>query len=120
MPRQPDPNLRAQLVEAAARVLAEQGPAALSTRRIATEVGTSTMAVYTYFGSMADLVRAVVKEGFARLAKHLDQVATTDDPLADLSNLGQAYRQNAIDNPHLYTVMFGAASLGGYRPTGED
>jgi AcrR family transcriptional regulator len=107
--------VRARLVEAAAELLAGEGPAALSTRRLAREVGTSTMAVYTHFGGLPELVRAVVREGFARLGQHLDAVPETDDPLADLAALGEAYRANALANPHLYAVMFGSASLGGYR-----
>ena len=45
MPRSADPEVGAALVEAAARILAEEGPAALTTRRVATEARTSTMAV---------------------------------------------------------------------------
>jgi AcrR family transcriptional regulator len=73
------------------------------------------MSVYTYFGGLPELVRAVVEEGFARLAAHLAEVPHTDDALTDLLALGWAYRANAIDNPELYAVMFGTASLGGYR-----
>lgn len=111
----PAPDIKQRLIEAAAQLLADEGPGGLSTRRLAAEVGTSTMAVYTHFGGLPELVRAVVGEGFARLAAHLTAVPETDDPLADLAALGQAYRANALDNPNLYAVMFGSASLGGYR-----
>jgi AcrR family transcriptional regulator len=113
--RTPDPDVRRRLLEATARLLTEEGPAALSTRRLAAEVGSSTMAVYTHFGGMGELVREVVREGFARLAEHLAAVPHTDDALTDLLELGWAYRANALDNPQLYAVMFGSASLGGYR-----
>lgn len=73
------------------------------------------MAVYTHFGGLPELVRAVVQEGFSRLAAHLGAVSETDDPLADLAALGEAYRANALEHPQLYAVMFGSASLGGYR-----
>jgi len=119
-PRTPEPQVRQRLVEAAARLLADEGPAALSTRRLASEVGASTMAVYTHFGGLPQLVRAVVTEGFSRLAEHMAAVPHTDDPLADLAELGVAYRTNAHDNPQLYAVMFGSASLGGYRLTKEE
>jgi AcrR family transcriptional regulator len=119
-PRTPEPQVRERLVEAAATLLADEGPAALSTRRLANEVGTSTMAVYTHFGGLPQLVRAVVNEGFARLAEHMDAVPQTDDPLTDVYELGVAYRANAHDNPHLYVVMFGSASLGGYRLAKEE
>ena len=111
----PDEVLRDRLLEEAARLLGEEGPSALSTRRLAREVGTSTMAVYTHFGGMPALVRAVVAEGFARLETRVGAVPTTDDELADLRALAAAYLANARENPHLYAVMFGSASLGGYR-----
>jgi AcrR family transcriptional regulator len=119
-PRQADPELRAHLIEAAARLLAEEGPLALSTRRLAAAVGSSTTAVYTYFGGMDDLVRAMVREGFQRLAERLDAVEATDDPVADVAALGVAYRDNALEHRHLYTAMFGGSSLGGFSLTEED
>lgn len=108
MNRSRDP--RAELVEAGARVLAEQGPGALSARSLARAAGTSTMAVYTHFGGMPAVARAIIQEGFARLAAELDTVARTDDPVADSVALSLAYRRAAHRNPHLYRVMFGATA----------
>jgi len=118
--RRADPAMRVRLLEGAARLLAEEGPSALTLRRVATEAGTSTMAVYTHFGSMPDLADAVVAEGFARLAALLAEVPRTDDAITDLAGLGRAYLVNARQNPHLYAVMFGTASLGRYRPQTAD
>ena len=81
-------DVRRRLVEAAADLLSEEGPAALSARRLAREAGTSTMAVYTHFGGMPALVRAVVAEGFARLYDRVAEVEPSDDPLADLIAAG--------------------------------
>ena len=61
------PDVRRRLLDAAAQVLAEEGPSALTARRLTRDVGASTMAVYTHFGSMPALVREVVADGFARL-----------------------------------------------------
>ncbi|HEV8562775.1 MAG TPA: TetR/AcrR family transcriptional regulator [Actinophytocola sp.] len=119
-PRKADPTARATLIEIGARLLHEEGPQTLSTRRIAAEAGSSTMAVYTHFGGMDGLVREIVHEGFARLEKFLTQVRESDDPVADMAVLGRAYRANALANPHLYTVMFGGESLGGFELTDED
>jgi AcrR family transcriptional regulator len=119
-PRPLDPDHRAKLIDIAARLIAEDGPAALSTRRLAAEAGTSTMAVYTHFGSMSALVREIVYEGFARLQRLFDLVEPTGDPVADLSLLGRAYRHNAITNRHVYGVMFGGASLAGFALSEED
>ncbi|MFE7594253.1 TetR/AcrR family transcriptional regulator [Kitasatospora sp. NPDC057512] len=119
-PRRSDPRARPGLVTIAARLLAEEGPQALSTRRIASEVGTSTMALYTHFNGMRGLARAIVHEGFARLQQHFTRVRPSDDPVCDLALLGRAYRCNAQANPHLYAVMFGGSSLAGFSLDEED
>jgi AcrR family transcriptional regulator len=110
-PKPADPSIRTALIEAAARLLATGGPPALTTRALAAEVGTSTMAVYTYFSGMAELRHAVRKEGFDRLARWLDGVPTTADPVADVAAMGVAYISNAITNPHLYRFMFVEAPI---------
>jgi AcrR family transcriptional regulator len=108
------------IIDIAARLLAEEGPQALTTRRIAAEADSSTMVVYTYFGGMSELVREMVHEGFARLYRYLTHVRRTDDPVADMALLGRAYRHNALANRHLYAVMFGGATLGGFSLTEDD
>lgn len=86
-------------------MLAEQGPAGLSLRKLATAVGTSTMAVYTRFGDKDRLLTAMYVEGFARLGERL---AAGSGMTADgLLELGRAYRSFALDNRHLYGLMFG-------------
>ncbi|HEX6354686.1 TetR/AcrR family transcriptional regulator [Actinophytocola sp.] len=120
MPRKADPNVRTTLIDVAAKLLADEGPRALSTRRIAAEADTSTMAVYTHFGGMSGLVREIVYEGFARLQTYFSQVQQTDDPVADLCVLGRAYRRNALENSHLYATMFGGESLSGFELTEDD
>jgi AcrR family transcriptional regulator len=119
-PRRRDPELRPRLVDVAARLLLAEGPQALTTRRIATEAGCSTMAVYTNFGGMPGLVREMVREGFARLDGCFSHVRESDDPVADMFLLGWAYRRNALTYPHLYKAMFGAASIGDFSLDGRD
>jgi AcrR family transcriptional regulator len=105
-PKIADPALRTELVETAARLVATEGRAGLTLRRLAAEVGTSTMAVYTHFGGMDELRREVRREGFARLRTRLEAVRTTRDPVADLSLLGVAYYLSASMAPNLYRAMF--------------
>ncbi len=119
-PRKRDPRARTELIDIAARLLAQEGPTSLSTRRVAAEAGTSTMAVYTHFGSMSGLVREIAHEGFARLEQCFAGVAETDDPVADIALYGRAYRYTAVTNPHMYAVMFGGASLAGFELTESD
>lgn len=113
-PRRIDPELATTLLDTAAGLLAEEGTAGLTVRRLAAAVGTSTTVVYTHFGGMDNLVRAMVHEGFARLHQRMSKVQSTADPVADIMALGHAYRANALDHPQLYLVMFGSAALGGF------
>ena len=99
-------DLRGALIDAAARLVATEGPSRLTLRRLAEDVGTSTMAIYTYFGGMPELWRAIRHEGFSRLAAQLHEVTETADPVADLTMLGRAYCANAVGNPDLYRVAF--------------
>lgn len=112
--------MRERLVASALALLDDLGPAALSTRKVAELAGTSTMSVYTEFGSMAGLVSAIVDEGFNRLADEFAEVERTEDPVADLWAIGLAYRRTALVHPQLYAAMFGTSSLGGYRRTGQE
>lgn len=100
-------NTRERLLEAAIKLLASNGPEGLQARKVASEIGASTMAVYTHFGGMPQLTEAIVREGFRRLDQQLSTVEPTRDPVADLFALGLAYRAHALDNPQLYRLMFG-------------
>lgn len=111
---------RERLIEEAARILGEEGPSALSARRLAAGTGTSTMAVYTHFGAMGAVVDAVVTEGFRRLIAHVDAVGRSDDTIEDLRRSAAAYRENALENRHLFGVMFGAISTRGLDGHGAD
>jgi AcrR family transcriptional regulator len=106
VPRTAPTAVRLALVERAAEMLARREPVTL--RALVEGTGTSTMAVYTHFGGMPGLWRAVRQEGFTRLAQRLALVELTQDPVRDLVALGAAYVSNALANPHLYRAMFDA------------
>ncbi|WP_194921642.1 TetR/AcrR family transcriptional regulator [Catenulispora rubra] len=107
--------LRASLLDVAARLLAAEGPAALTMRRIAAEAGCSTMILYKHFGSKDSIAAALYLEGFARLKLHLDAVPRAADPAEYLAAVGQAYRESALAEPNFYDVMHGPG-IPGYSP----
>lgn len=111
--------MRDKLVEVAARLLAEEGEAAVTARRVTAEAGVSTMAVYTHFGSMDELLAAIWRDGYAQFGAALEQPTTTDDPVADWMVQGWGYRHFALSQPHLYQVMFGEG-LASFRASGPD
>jgi AcrR family transcriptional regulator len=105
-PRTHDEALRLRLLDRAGVLLSEEGAGALSLRRLAADVGTSTTAVYSLFGGKPALVRELFVEAFHRFGTHLGAVPRTDDPAEDLIQLGLAYRRSALADPHLYPIMF--------------
>jgi AcrR family transcriptional regulator len=105
-PRPATPDLRDRLVAAAARIVSTDGPGALTLRRVADDVGTSTMGVYTHFGGMDGLRRAVRSRGYAELAAALAAVERSGAPLDVLVELCLAYYRFAIAHPDLYRTMF--------------
>jgi AcrR family transcriptional regulator len=105
-PRTHDQTLRLRLLDEGGRLLAEQGPAALTVRRLAERAGTSPSAVYSLFGDKWGLVDEMFREGFRRFAERIAALEPTDDAFADLNAIGEAFRANARANPHLYALMF--------------
>ncbi|HZA12744.1 TetR/AcrR family transcriptional regulator [Mycobacterium sp.] len=101
---------REALIEAGIRLLERDGMEAMQARKIAAEIGASTMAVYTHFGGMTGLLDAVAGEAFARFTQALTEVPQTDDPVADFMAMGAAYRGFALANPQRYQLMFGVSS----------
>lgn len=94
------------LLEAAGGLLAKEGPAALTVRRIAAAAGVSTMNVYSRFGGKDGVVEHLFVEGFRRLGESIDSRVATEDTVSDVRSCGLGYRQFAIDNPTMYSVMF--------------
>lgn len=103
---------RERLLAAALRMLESGGPESLQARKLAAEIGASTMAVYTHFGGMPELLDALVREGFERFNERLDRLPETEDPVTDLLAQGLAYREFALANPQMYRLMFGLTTRG--------
>ncbi len=80
----------------------------ITLRSLVAGTSVSTMAVYTHFGGMDGMWKALRQEGFTRLATRLAQVTPSADPVRDLTALIAAYLGNALDHPDLYRVMFDA------------
>jgi AcrR family transcriptional regulator len=105
-----------RLVDAAIRLLAEQGPSAIKARTVASATGLSTMVVYSHFGGIPELTRAVIDRGFQELDAAFSRLPVTDDPIADLALQALTCRRVARENPHLYDLMFGLSTRATYRP----
>jgi AcrR family transcriptional regulator len=82
---------RERLIDAGTHLLDSEGPEALQARKVAAEIGTSTMAVYTHFGGMNGLLEVIVATSFERFGAALASAPTADDPMADFFVMGHTY-----------------------------
>jgi AcrR family transcriptional regulator len=103
-PREHDERTAAALLAAAERAVEDGGPEALSVRGIAAEVGTTTRAVYSLFGSKDGLIAALGVQAFEFLRAELQGLPATDDPAGDLVETGLVFRRLAIERPALYSI----------------
>lgn len=106
-PKEHDDTTRAALLAAAERIIDEEGPDAAGVRRVAEQVGTSTRAVYSVFGSKQGLLEALAMRFFEELREATDAIPLTDDPAADLVNAAMnAWRRTLLRHPSLYRLVF--------------
>ena len=97
--------MAAALVEAAEQIAETEGAAAVSVRRVADEVGTTTRAVYSVFGSKDALIGALGCRGFDWLGSAVAGLPLTDDPVADLVEAGaSAFRRFVVERPVLFQI----------------
>ena len=104
-PREHDARTATALLEAGERALETGGAQALSVRGVAEEVGTTTRAVYSLFGSKDGLIAALGVRAFEMLGAAVAALPSSDDPVADLVEAGVAgFRRFAIGHPVLFRI----------------
>lgn len=96
-----------KIVVAAAQIIADEGLSHFSLRTVARKVGVSTTVIYSLIGNREDLIEAVSREARGSFVREQRAVGCTENVLVDLKNLGRAYRRWSLENPALYSVMFG-------------
>jgi AcrR family transcriptional regulator len=107
-PREHDEATREALRAAAEKLFDEGGAAAVSVRAVADEVGTTTRAVYSLFGSLDGLVvDALAAKAYEILEAGLDTQTETDDPACDLIEAAvSVFRPFVLDHPSLFRITF--------------
>ncbi len=99
--------LRRRILDAARKLLLERGIAQVSIRMIATNVGCSVGAIYTYFENKDILIHSLIEEGFDRLVNsQLSIEAAVLDPVERLKALCRNYVHFGLKNPEYYEIMF--------------
>lgn len=105
--REHDEHTAAELLDAAERIIQEQGLEGVSVRGLAEEVGTTTRAVYSLFGSKDGLLVTLGARAFEMLGAAVAALPETDDPAADLVGAGAVvFRDFATSHPILFGIGF--------------
>jgi AcrR family transcriptional regulator len=101
-------NLKQDLLKAAEKRIHEGGLEALSLRKLASDVGVTTMATYHHFANKKALLVQVAINGFNDLEQRVSTaVAKAKSPADAVDRIMQGYYAFARERPHVYHLMFG-------------
>ncbi len=98
-------DLRRAILDAAERLLGEQGVEAVTIRACARAAGVSPAAPIHHFGSLKDLLAELAAQGFARLVGRLDADLSTGGHTGTSALIG-AYVAFAVSSPRLFDLMW--------------
>src|SRR6478752_135745 len=104
-------DLRRAIVQAALEILRETQSLEFSLRELARRAGVSHNAPYKHFADKRELLAAVSAAGFERLVKRMTS-GIGGSPREQLFAMLRAYIDHGVENPALYSLMFGSY-LGG-------
>ena len=100
--------------------LAEVGPAALSVRAVARDLGMASSATYRYFPSRDDLLTALIVEAYDDLGAAVEKadtaVSARDHLTARWHAVCHAVRDWAVAHPHEYALVYGSPVPGYAAP----
>jgi AcrR family transcriptional regulator len=106
-------DLRRVIVKAALEILRETQSLEFSLRELARRAGVSHNAPYKHFADKRELLAAISAAGFEMLTTRMaSETARLSDPREQLFAMLRAYIDHGVENPALYSLMFGGY-LGG-------
>ncbi|GAA4811722.1 TetR/AcrR family transcriptional regulator [Tomitella cavernea] len=99
--------------------LVASGPAALSLRAVARDLGVVSSAVYRYVRNRDELLTLLVVDAYDELGDAVDSaVEENAEPPEQFRQLGQAVRAWALHEPARYALLYGTP-VPGYEAPGE-
>ena len=111
-------NLRKLVVDAAAALLQEEGPEAVTVRRVAQKMACSTKIIYSLFVNKEGLAQQLYLHGCKLLANEFEGTPQAANPVQHLLNLGEAFWQFGQRYSSYYKLMFGGA-FADFKPDEE-
>lgn len=108
--KQRQANTRQAILQTALALINEKGLDRLSLREIARRVKYSPAGLYEYFDGKDDILRALAREGDARLRVMFERVSTDLPPTERLIQICLAYVDFIMHNTEYFAVMSSAPS----------
>jgi AcrR family transcriptional regulator len=100
-------DIRERLIEAAARILRDEGYESLSMRHVAQEAGCSQMAMYRHFANKEALIQYLCVALYVRFTKEMDRkMAAISDPRERLLGFVEGLIHFARTHPDHYSLIF--------------
>lgn len=102
-------NLRQELIDAGIRIVAEEGVAALSLRRLAAECGVSHAAPYKHFKNKDEILAVLTIHVASLFTQRLQTVVDSipaEQPYERLVMLGVSYVRFMVENPDYLKFLF--------------
>ncbi|MEU9324355.1 helix-turn-helix domain-containing protein [Streptomyces canus] len=96
-------------MKAAAGLLRDQGPAAVTTRRVAHEAGLQPPALYRFFQDKDDLLDVAAEHVFVEHVASKQTTAPSDDPVEDLRAGWNTQISFGLANPYVYGLLLDPA-----------
>jgi AcrR family transcriptional regulator len=100
----PRPLSKQIVLDAARKIILSEGHEALTLRRLGRDLGVTAPAMYGYFESKEDLLRAVAQREFETFVREYDQIAA-DDPIEILRAMSRHYVAYARENAELFRFL---------------
>jgi AcrR family transcriptional regulator len=110
------PSPRERILAAAAKLLAEGGREAVSTRAVSAAAGVQAPTIYRLFGDKQGLLDAVAADGFAAYLNSKTGLEPTGDPVEDLRVGWDLHVGFGLANPAVYSLMYGELRPGASSP----
>ncbi|MEV3991587.1 TetR family transcriptional regulator [Streptomyces sp. NPDC049837] len=93
---------REEVLDAAARLVKRDGPAALTMRKLAAELGTAVTSIYWHVGNRESLLDALAARTVADLGAITPRGTT---PAARIVSVARTLRRELLDRPHLVAMV---------------
>ena len=106
MPRPANPTLRDDILRAALHLVEQRGPAGITMRQVAAELGYSATAIYQHFASKEGLLLALKLEAGDLLVKEMEVARQEPTLEQQLRAMAHRYLEFGLENSAFYRLIF--------------